>query len=648
MRFAALVLLAALPSLAFAQSQPAAPPEWPHEADIVRAEPVALGMAGQGEPDITRYLMVRGAGASAISPDGQLVAYLSDVTGVPQIWAVDAAGGAPRQLTYGRGVNWLRASPDGRHFLYGSDNDGDERVAMNLVSLDGTQERVVVEKSPAFRTFGAFSSDGRRFAYSSTERNGVDFDIHVADVETGETRRVLEGRFGFYVDGWQPGGNLLVVREVRGETGADLHLLDVATGKLTQIAAPRRPAAHDNIAWLPDGSGFYLRSEGDGNFAGIHFYDVKRRTMREVVDTDRDVGQIALSHDGRYLAWTLLDTGFERLHLRDLSNGRDLPVPELPAGTLGISFASAAPVLGLRVGSAREPGTLRVWNVATGAMNLAVPVQSAGLDLDAMVVPEPVHFTARDGTRLTGLFYMPRGGKATDGGLPPVFLSVHGGPSAHASPGYQAELQYFVARGIAVLDLNYRGSTGHGRDFAELNDRELKANEVGDLADAVGWLRSTGRVDADRVAVGGASYGGYLTNAALGAYPDMFVAGMSAVGVSDWVSALEGASPALKASDRLEYGDISDPKVREFFAGLSPINNAERIRTPLIVLHGANDPRDPVTESDHFVSKIRASGGEVTYLRFPDEGHGLTKLPNRVHAYRNVAAFLEEQFAAPR
>jgi dipeptidyl aminopeptidase/acylaminoacyl peptidase len=168
--------------------------------------------------------------------------------------------------------------------------------------------------------------------------------------------------------------------------------------------------------------------------------------------------------------------------------------------------------------------------------------------------------------------------------------------------------------------------------------------ELGDVADAVAYMRSTGRVAPDKAAVMGGSYGGYLTNAAVGAYPDLFVAGASFVGVSDWVKALEGASPALKASDRQEYGDIDNPSDRAFFASISPINNANRIRTPLLVEHGANDPRDPVTESDRFVEAVRKNGTEVVYLRFPDEGHSVVNLANRVHMWRRVAAFLEEKF----
>lgn len=644
-----LTATAAFPAAHAAAQQPSTPPApapYPHQADIVRAEPFALGPAGEERPDISRFLLVRGAGQPILSPDGSRVVYTSNITGTPQLFSVPSSGGFPDQLTYGHGVDWITPSPDGRHVLYGADTDGDERVAMNLISYDGTRERTVVAKSPAFRTFGAFASDGRRFAYSSTERNGTDFDIYVADVETGQSRRVYEGRYGFYVSSWQPNGDLLAVLEQRGETGSNLHLLNARTGELTTVYRPERQSAYTNVEWLPDGSGFYLVTDHERDRLGVSFYDVRTRQLRRVVEGPHDVGQIGVSHDGRYLAWTTIESGFERLHLRDLRTNRDVALPQLPAGTIGFQFAQAAAMLGIQVNGPHSPGAFHVYDIARNRLTLAVPVDAPGLDLSQMVVPQPVAFRARDGAPLTGLLYMPR--HALGGSRPPVFLSLHGGPSAHATPTYRADVQYYLSRGIAVLDFNYRGSTGQGRAFAELNDRELKANEAGDVADAVAWLRANPAVDGSRVAVGGGSYGGYLTNLALGTYPDMFVAGVSSVGVADWVTALEGASPALKASDRMEFGDISDPAVRAFFSRLSPINNAERIRTPLIVLHGANDPRDPVTESDRLVERIRAGGGQVTYLRFPDEGHGITRLANRVHAYRRIAAFLEEQFSRGR
>jgi dipeptidyl aminopeptidase/acylaminoacyl peptidase len=301
-----------------------------------------------------------------------------------------------------------------------------------------------------------------------------------------------------------------------------------------------------------------------------------------------------------------------------------------------------------------------MWTASTGALVRATHSDAAGLDLSRMVVPEHFSFPARDGVILHGLLYLPADpaspglapgvraggiglapGVRSSGIKPPVLLGVHGGPTAQARPGFNAAHQYLLTRGIAVFDLNYRGSQGYGKEFAQLNDRRRRAVEYLDMEDALSWLAAQGVVDASRAAVMGGSYGGYLTMAAMTRLPDRFKAGVAFVGVSNWVTALEGASPELKASDRVEYGDIDDPNDRAFFEEISPIRYVQQVRAPVMVLHGANDPRDPVTESDQFVRGIREAGGQVEYLRFPDEGHGIRKLANRIIAYRRIAEFLE-------
>jgi dipeptidyl aminopeptidase/acylaminoacyl peptidase len=357
---------------------------------------------------------------------------------------------------------------------------------------------------------------------------------------------------------------------------------------------------------------------------------------------ERDVEQLELSHDGRLLAWTENDGGFSRLRVRDVGEGRELEVPaELPAGIYSLAFAERADVLAIAVSSPRVPGDVWVWRVREGTLTRATRSTLAGLDPDRLVEPTHVDFPARDGETLHGLLYRPSGASEP----PPVVLSLHGGPTAQARPRYSAVHQYLLARGIAIFDLNFRGSTGYGKRFARLDNRRLRQDAVRDVEDALRWLAEDGRVDASRAAPMGGSYGGYLTFAALVNFPDAFRGGVSFVGVSDWVTALEGASPQLRASDRLEYGDIDDPDDRRFFREISPITHVDRIRAPLLVSHGANDPRDPVAESDRFVRAARARGVEVEYVRFPDEGHGVRHLRNRVHLYRRVAAFLERVLA---
>lgn len=614
-------------------------PPTPNDADIPRPVPGEVGLAGADRPDITRFLNVRTASAPSLSPDGRRVAFRTQVSGAPQLWVVDAAGGWPAQVTFGEAVTFHAWSPGGQWIIYGADRGGDEREGFYLISPDGTEERELLAPSDAFRVFGDFTRDGRHIVYATTGRNGVDFDIHLLDVESGADREIFRGRMGLYAASFRPDGGAVLLTEARGEDAVDVLLYDIAAARLDTVFSPADRASYGGFAWTRDGRGFYLATNQDGEYAGLAHYDVASRTLRYLERPDRDVEDVALSADGRYLAWTTNEGGYSGLHVRDLVANALLPAAELPRGVYGITWAAAAPVLAVTVGSPQVPGDVWTWDVAAGRVARATHSDAAGLDLSRMVLPEHHSFPARDGVTIHGLLYMP--GNVPAGTRPPVYLHVHGGPTAQARPVFNATLQYLLTRGIAVLDLNYRGSTGYGKTFARLNDGRLRESELYDLEDAVRWLEGTGRVDASRVAIGGGSYGGYLTMAALARLPHLWRAGVASVGVSDWVSALEGASPQLKASDRIEYGDIDDPAERAFFRSISPITHVAGVRAPVMVVHGANDPRDPVTESDLYVRRIREQHGVVEYLRFPDEGHSVRQLSNRIILGRRMAAFLE-------
>ncbi len=632
-----------LSGAALAQDETAKP--WPFPQDIPSPAPADPGLAGSQPPNIVRFLKVRGVGATDLSPDGKTIAFRMSVTGEPQLWTVPAAGGWPRQLTFGGAVSnhsWL---PTGSEILYGADREGDERLGLKVISPDGTAERIALAYSKAFVVTGDYSSDGRYIAYATTQRNGNDFDIHVLDLQSGDDRAVYQGSFGYFVRAWRPGDDTLIVSETVGEDGNNLYAIDVKTGAKETLFKPVEKSAYQDITWLPDGSGFYLTTNQDRDYSALAFYSWADKRMAVVAAPDHDVQGVTLADHGRYVLWTTNEGGYGRIHGLDRATGQPIKVPEsLPVGIYGLDGAEMAPVVAVSLNGPANPGDIFTWNLATGSLVHAARSDLAGLDASRFVTPETLFFDASDGVRLNGLFYPARTVTATTGkAKPPVVVMVHGGPTGQARPGFRSVTQYLVAQGISVFDLNFRGSTGYGRKFADLDNQFNRTDSVRDVADAIDWLGSTGRVDASRAAVMGGSYGGYLTNAVVGMYPDKFVAGVSFVGVSDWVRALETASPALKASDRIEYGDITDPKVREYHAKISPINFVKDIKASLMVLHGANDPRDPIEESDALVKAIRANGGKVVYLRFPDEGHGIRKLENRIAAYRRIAAFLREE-----
>ena len=248
---------------------------------------------------------------------------------------------------------------------------------------------------------------------------------------------------------------------------------------------------------------------------------------------------------------------------------------------------------------------------------------------------------AQDGVMLQGLLYLPDEDSYQGTGAPPVIFEVHGGPTAQSRPVFNPIVQYHVDRGVAVFEPNVRGSTGFGRTYVTLDDRSRRLDSVRDLVDILDFFRADGRVDVDRAAVSGGSYGGYMVNAVLAAYPDSFKAGVSRYGVADWVTALEVASPALKASDRIEYGDINLPEWRSFYEVNSPIVQADRIEVPVLYSHGEMDPRIDIAESETMVKALRDKGIDAPFIRIPDEGHGWRKLSNRLFYYRRQAEFIE-------
>ena len=640
-RSALFVLLAALTAASAAAETSQ---DWPWPEDTPTPVTPSLALAGEYPADITRFLMVRGPFAASVSPDGQWIAYRDSVTGAPQLWVVAASGGLPRQLTFGRGVTTHRWHPQGS-ILYATDRDGNEREAYTLISVDGTRETEVIGYHDAFIRIGDFSPNGEQVAFSSTARNGTDFDVYLGDVATGEYERIFEGRFGNFASAWQPGGSNMILTETRGEDAQDVYLLGTRSRRKVPLFVPEIASAYEDFQWLPDGSGFYLATNENREFAALAFYDLDSGQLELVDAPDWDVGDVTLFGDGRFLAWTVNENGYDALRLLDRETGESIAAPALPPGVYTLSGAEHASVISIGVRGPRNARDLFTFDVETERLVQVGRTTWAGLDPARMVIPEAVRFDARDGVELYGLLFLP---EVDADVLPPVVLMVHGGPTGQARPDFDAVIQYFVQRGIAVLDLNFRGSTGYGKTFARLDNQRLRPDAVRDMADAMAWLSEDGRVDASRAAVMGGSYGGFMTNAAVGTYPDMFDVGISFVGVSDWVRALEEASPALKASDRLEYGDINDPDDRAFFRSISPIENVDAIRTPMVFSHGVNDPRDPVTESDRMVEAIRANGVEVLYLRWPDEGHSIRKLGNRVAAYRTIAAFLEDKLEVAR
>lgn len=616
------------------------------EAIIPEKEALSVGMAGEDPADISRYLLASGASSPQLSPDGQQVIFRSSVTGVPQLWTLPVEGGVPTQLTFGNGITFARWLPDSSGILYGADNNGNELESYLLIDRDGTFEREVFSATEGgFRSLGDIATDNDTLFLASTERTGLHYDIYQGSISSGEVELIFEGTYGNFARALSPDGRYLVVIETVGEDSDYLYLFDTNTREIKVVSQPESRANHGDggFAWSSDAETLYLSSNADREFTAVVAYDVANARLRSIVESDFDLANVRLcGANDAYLLWSENQNGFDVLGGRHLKTGEPIVFPVIPEGVYSLSCSEGSSTLIVGVNGWRTPGDIHAIDLATGASRLLVGSNLAGIRENSLIRPESITMVARDGIELQGLLYLPT--HQLDA-APPVIFEVHGGPTAQSRASFDPVSQYHAARGVAVFKPNVRGSTGFGRTYVKLDDQKQRLDSVRDLVDMLEFFKGDGRVDASRAAVSGGSYGGYMVNAVLANYPNAFTAGVSRYGVADWVTALEVASPALKASDRIEYGDIRDPEWREFYTINSPIRQADEIRVPVLYSHGEMDPRIDIYETEVMVRTLRENDVEAPYIKVPDEGHGWRKLNNRLFYYRRQAEFIESHLS---
>lgn len=608
---------------------------------------LSLSLAGEYPADISRYILAssQGAKGAQISPDGKTIAFNWAITGKRQVWtmpvSVDAENAQPKQLTFGNGIFSFSWSPDGESLFYSADNNGNEQPAFYQISLDGMAEKQLLPASSGgFRRFGGFVDD-KTITYSSTERNGLDYDIYVADLKTQEIKRVYEGKYGFFVNSTSPDGRYLTVYEAVGEDSDNFYLFDLQQQKMLTISQPERRTNHHDagVAWSPDSKGFYFASNMDRDFSALMYYSLEKG-FRLVHEGTGDIDEVFLCGEkDNFLIWSENDGGYSRLKGKDLLTGNAFKAPEFADGVYNLDCKSGSDIISINVNGYQTSGDIFTLNLKTGDIAHNFKANLAGLDAQRLTKPESIELKARDGVTVYGLLYLPKQSNAK----PPVLFRVHGGPTAQSRPYFSAPTQYLLGKGIAVFLPNVRGSKGYGHKYMTLDDRRNRLHSIRDLVDMLKWLEKDGRVDTQRAAVAGGSYGGYAVNAVLANYPGHFIAGVSLYGVADWVTALRVASPALKASDRIEYGDINDKEWLDFYTEQSPIRQVDNINVPVLYSHGAKDPRIDIYETEVMVRTLRKNGIDAPYIRILDEGHGWRKLENQLFYYRQEAAFLEKQ-----
>lgn len=536
-----------------------------------------------------------------------------------RLHTLSAAGADPVFLPHIPRNAMVRSAPGRAYMVLGWDSDGDEQYRLYRWDL-GDSEPVPLTPEAERASFGAFEPAGDRIAYTSTRRNGRDFDIYVTSaLDPTSDERILEVEGIWGVAEWSPNADELLLVHMVSNVENELYALDIGAGSLRRITDNSEgPVSHGSPQWSRDGSALYYTSDRGTEFAHLRRLDLD--TGEEAILSDEivwDVTSIQQTGDGEVLLLAVNEDGRTRYYTSDPLGEEIDPLELFSSGQFSAGLHPNEPLL--MVNHSDPLGMVRgyTYDLRSQELTLWAGVESSASDAPASRLIRYPTFDEVDGeTRLIPAFVYPGVGE----GPRPVLINIHGGPEAQARlrTGQGAAEK----SGITVITPNVRGSTGYGRTFASLDDWYLREDAVRDIGALLDWIEEQPDMDASRVAVIGGSYGGYMVLASLVHYSPRLRCGIDIVGVSNFVTFLENTADYRRDIRRAEYGDERIPEVREFLESIAPLNNAERITSPLMVVQGANDPRVPVNESRRLVERVRDNGLDVAYIEGANEGHG--------------------------
>lgn len=599
-----------------------------------------------------RYLEFRAAAFADWHPVRREMLIATRFAEANQLHLVRQPGGARRQLTFRtEPVTSGRFQPTRGDFLvFSQDSGGGEFYQLYRYDLEDGEVTLLTD-GKSRNTGPLWSNGGQWLAYSSTRRNGADTDVYLIDpLDPATDRLILKvGGGSWSVTDWSTDDRRLLLLQYVSINETYLHLYDLEAGEIHNLT-PRdgAPAAYGRAEFTRDGRAVLTTTDRGGEFHRLVRIDLDTGEHQALGAAPKwDVEDFELSPDGRTVAQVTNEDGASVLRFLDADTGKERSRARLPLGLItGLTWHRKGREVGFAFSSARSPNDVYSVEAKSGKIERWTESETGGLDPQRFPEPDIIRVASFDGRAISAFVYRPDPERFP--GPRPVLVNLHGGPESQARPVFQARNNYYLEElGVALVYPNVRGSAGYGKSFLTLDNGLQREDAVRDVGAILDWVGRDRGLDADRVAVMGGSYGGYMALASLVHYSPRLRAGVDIVGISNFVTFLNNTQDYRRDLRRVEYGDERDPAVREFLERISPLRQVGKITRPLLVVQGLNDPRVPATESEQMVKALRERGGVAWYVLGRDEGHGFARKRNQDYQFLATILFLEEHLLKP-
>jgi dipeptidyl aminopeptidase/acylaminoacyl peptidase len=597
---------------------------------------------------IRKYQNTRSANLAGWLSNGNGIVIQTRFAETNQLHVVYTPGGARNQKTF-RPEEVIDASvcPDSTKNLvvFSQDSGGNEQFQLHAIDIATMKSQLITDGHSSNGNV-VWSNRGDRFSFTSTKRNGKDWDIYLCNADSAFTVSLVQEVEGMYsVLDWSPDDSRLLVQRYLSSTISQLYIIDIPTKAMRPLKNSPGKASIEEAVWDNDGRGVFYTSDETADTRTLCYFN--SADQKETIITGNihwEIRYLSISRDRSYLLFTTNEHGYLGVYILDTKTLKYRKLDFLPKGIIGsFHFHPYKNILGCVIRDADLPGDVFTVDLDKSSIQRWTYSEYGELDSGSLVKPEIITFPTFDSVEnkprmIPAFLYKPSGN-----GPFPVLLFIHGGPETQYWPSFSPFIQYIINElRIAVIAPNVRGSGGYGKTYLELDNTTNREDAVKDIGALLNWIRTQTDLDSSRMAVMGGSYGGYMSLSSLIQYNDQFKAGIDLYGISNFVTFLESTASYRRDLRRVEYGDERDPAMREYFRKISPVNNASKIKAPLLIIQGANDPRVPLSESEQIAAAVRKNGKPVWMLVASDEGHGFRKKGNKEYQDCVTVLFLKK------
>ncbi len=583
-------------------------------------------------------------GGGEFNADETKLLVTSDKSGIANVYEISIADSTMRQLTQSTveslwGIDYIYGT---NQILYSADKGGNEINHIYLLKEDGSvQDLTPAENEKA--GFAGWSRDKKTMYYTSNKRDPQFFDFYKMSVTDWKPMLIYQYKDGLDIAGLSDDEKTLALQKTITTSENQLFLFDRASGKMTEISDPATPGQYGSSGFSRDGKYFFYITDAGKEFAYLVEYEISTGTRKTLFESNWDVMYSYVSRNEKYRVIAINEDGKNTLVIRDNATGESVDFPQIPDGDVqAVNISDSEKWMRLSVGTSKAPANIYVYNFDTKELKKLTETLNPEINPGDLVSAEVVRFKSFDSLDIPAVYYKPL--TAARKNKVPALVWVHGGPGGQSRVGYSALIQYLVNHGYAILAVNNRGSSGYGKTFYKMDDRNHGDTDLKDCIWGKEWLQTQDYIDTAKIGIIGGSYGGFMTMAAMTSAPDEFKVGVNLFGVTNWLRTLK-STPSWWASFRNAlFQEMGDPftadSVRLY--NISPLFHAEKVKNPVMVLQGANDPRVLQVESDEMVAAVKKNNVPVEYVVFSDEGHGFVKKENEIKGYGQVLEFLDK------